>query len=156
MTTPSSSYARPQAEVRLEVPFHDVDALGVVWHGHVYKYLEIARTALFRQVQLEPEPGKIEKVGQDENNFSLRVVETRCRHLMPLRYGDQLTVRAWFRAVDEQIHVAYEVYNHTRSYRGARARTTLVVVDGSGKLVTELDPARVAQMLGTETAEPKQ
>lgn len=139
---------RPKAEVAIEVPFHDVDALGVVWHGHIYKYLEIARTELFRLVELEPRPGKIEKTGRDENNFSLRVVETRCRHLMPLRYGDQLKVRAWFRAIDEQIHVAYDVLNETRQYRAARARTTLVVVDARGKLVTERDPERVAQMMG--------
>ena len=25
------------------MPFHDVDALHVVWHGHYYKYLELAR-----------------------------------------------------------------------------------------------------------------
>lgn len=149
MTQPSPEHSRPQAEVVLEVPFHDVDALGVVWHGHVYKYLEIARTELFREVELEPRPGKIEKVGKDENNLSLRVVETRCRHLMPLRYGDQIRVRAWFRAVDEQIVVAYEVTNETRGYRAARARTTLVVVDKHEQLVTERDPKRVAKMLGT-------
>jgi len=31
-------------EIRLEVPFHDVDALRIVWHGHYLKYLELART----------------------------------------------------------------------------------------------------------------
>ena len=93
---------RLQVEVPIEVPFHDVDGLGVVWHGHIYKYIEIARTALFREVGLEKRPGEIEKVGRDENNFSLRVVESRCRHLMPLYYGDQLKVRAWFRDINEQ------------------------------------------------------
>ena len=28
-----------QAEVRLEVPFHDVDVMGVAWHGHYVKGL---------------------------------------------------------------------------------------------------------------------
>ncbi len=148
MTEPTPRTSRPAAKVSLEVPFHDVDGLGVVWHGHLYKYIEIARTALFRQVGLEPKPGNIRKVGRDENNYSLRVVESRCRHLMPLYYGDQLTVRAWFRAIDEQFHVAYEVYNETRGYRAARARTKLVVVDERGQLVTERDPERVAKYLG--------
>ncbi|MDH3602364.1 MAG: hypothetical protein OEU26_22345, partial [Candidatus Tectomicrobia bacterium] len=32
----------PCAEVCFEVPFHDVDMMGVVWHGHYYKYFELA------------------------------------------------------------------------------------------------------------------
>ena len=37
-----------ETRVELEVPFHHVDALGVVWHGHYLEYLEPARTALLR------------------------------------------------------------------------------------------------------------
>ena len=39
-----------QAEVEIEIPFHDVDVLGVAWHGHYVKYLEIARCALLDQI----------------------------------------------------------------------------------------------------------
>ena len=144
----SETRKRPMGEVHVEVPFHDVDGLGVVWHGHIYKYMEIARTELFRMIGWEPRPGSIEKTGVDENNYSIRIVESRCRHLMPLLYGDQLRVRAWVRDVETQVHVAYEVFNLTRDYRAARGRTTLVVVDGQGALVRSLDPARVAQLLG--------
>ena len=37
-----------ETSVELEVPLHDVDVLGIVWHGHYYKYLEAARTALLQ------------------------------------------------------------------------------------------------------------
>lgn len=40
-------------EVVIEYPFHDVDAMGVAWHGHCVKYLEIARTAMMRKVGLD-------------------------------------------------------------------------------------------------------
>lgn len=30
-----------QAEVLIEVPFHDVDVMKVAWHGHYVKYFEI-------------------------------------------------------------------------------------------------------------------
>ncbi|MEZ4452430.1 MAG: hypothetical protein R3B09_23395 [Nannocystaceae bacterium] len=29
-----------EVSVDFEVPFHDVDALRIVWHGHYYKYME--------------------------------------------------------------------------------------------------------------------
>ena len=32
-----------EAEVELEVEFHDVDAMEVAWHGHYVKYFERAR-----------------------------------------------------------------------------------------------------------------
>ncbi len=37
------------ASVDVEVPFHDVDAMNVAWHGHYVKYFEIARCALLRR-----------------------------------------------------------------------------------------------------------
>jgi len=42
-----------EATVELTVPFHDVDVLHVVWHGHYYKYLEVARTALMKSAGLD-------------------------------------------------------------------------------------------------------
>ncbi len=36
------------ASATVEVPFHDVDAMNVCWHGHYLKYFEIGRAALLR------------------------------------------------------------------------------------------------------------
>ena len=38
-----------QAEISLEIPFHDLDPAGYVWHGHYAKYLELARCELLKQ-----------------------------------------------------------------------------------------------------------
>ena len=72
-----------------EVPFHDVDLTRRVWHGHYYKYLELARTALFRAHGLDDD-ALIPK------RFMLYVVETRCRYTFPLCYREQMRVSAWF------------------------------------------------------------
>ena len=40
--------------VELEVPFHDIDGLGIVWHGNYFKYFELARTELCPR---SPRPG---------------------------------------------------------------------------------------------------
>jgi len=62
--------------IDLEVPFHDVDGLQVVWHGHYLKYFELARTALMRSRHLDV---------QDLTALGYRqlVVETQCRHTFP-------------------------------------------------------------------------
>ncbi len=39
-------------DVELTIPFHDVDAMGVVWHGNYFRYFEIAREKLLGTFQL--------------------------------------------------------------------------------------------------------
>lgn len=40
----------PSAEICLTIPFHDVDMMQIVWHGHYVRYLEIARCALLDEL----------------------------------------------------------------------------------------------------------
>lgn len=116
--------------VELEVPFHDVDALRVVWHGHYYKYFEIARTQLFRAR------------GLDQDAFvalglTVVVIDTQCRHASPLRYADRFRVDAWFRDIEHRMCVAYQIQNLTSGRRAARGRTVLVTIDSTGGMLLQ-------------------
>ena len=84
------------------MPLHDVDLLGVVWHGNYYKYLELARTRLLRTRGLDA--GDL--IGK---RYRFYVIESRCRHTFPLRYGDQARVTAWVRDTRHRVLIAYEV-----------------------------------------------
>ncbi len=113
--------------VELEVPFHHVDVLEVVWHGHYPGYLEIARTALLRSRRLDaPE--------MRELGFRFFVSESHIRHVAPLRYGDRLRVSAWFRDVENRLDIAYDLDNLTRASRCALASTILVTTTHEGTL----------------------
>ena len=116
--------------VELEVPFHDVDAMGVVWHGHYYKYLEHARSALLRSCDLDV--GDL--IGPRYRFF---VVESRCRHAYPLFYRDRMSVTAWVRDLRHRIFIAYEIRNLTRGRRSARAHTILATTDRDENLLLE-------------------
>jgi acyl-CoA thioester hydrolase len=113
-----------------EVPFHDVDLTRRVWHGHYYKYLELARTALFRAHGLDDD-ALIPK------RFMLYVVETRCRYTFPLCYREQMRVSAWVREVERRLSVAYEITNLSQGRRAARALTILATVSPEGRLLME-------------------
>ena len=39
-----------QHETLLTVPFHDADMMGVTWHGHYIRYMEIARCELLERI----------------------------------------------------------------------------------------------------------
>lgn len=114
------------------VPFHDCDPLGIVWHGHYYKYLEIARTELLKRYRLDV-PDFIDL------GYRLLMIETRCRHAFPLEYGDKFQVKSWIIEHDMRLHIGYEVLNLSHGgRRSAKAWTTLVCTDVAGTMLFEV------------------
>jgi acyl-CoA thioester hydrolase len=116
--------------VDLEVPFHDVDLLRVAWHGHYFKYFELARTALQRAHRLDVPD--LHAIGT-----AWFVVDTRTRHVSPLRYGEKFRVYAWFFEDDPRIGIAYEIRSHDGDRKVARARTVLVSTTKDGEMLFE-------------------
>jgi acyl-CoA thioester hydrolase len=127
------SARRKAVSIEHEVPFHDVDLTRRVWHGHYYKYFELARTALFRRHGLE-DAELIPK------QFVLYVIETRCRYHSPLQYGDRMRVSAWFRETKRRLAIGYEIENLNHGKRAARGLTTIAIVDPDGAMLTETPP----------------
>lgn len=117
-------------KVSLEVPFHDVDPLHVAWHGHYYKYFEIARQALQRRHRIDA-PDLVAL------GYHWYVIETRARHVSPLRYGETFEVSAWFCETDPRIGIAYEVRSTATGKRAARGVTVLVTTKRDGELLFE-------------------
>ena len=114
--------------IDMDVAFHDVDPLHVVWHGHYYKFFELARTALFRSCKLDV-PDMIDL------QYKFVVIESKCRHTFPLRYGDRFRVSAWFKDVEYRLHIAFEVENLSAGRRAARGHTMLATLDPAGNLL---------------------
>jgi acyl-CoA thioester hydrolase len=111
-----------------EVPFHDVDAMHVVWHGHYLKYFELARTVLFRSRRLDA--ADIIALG-----YRFVVIESKCRHSFPLQYAERLRIDAWFKDVEHRLHVSYEITNLNAGRRCAKGHTMLATLDASGNLL---------------------
>lgn len=130
---------KPEVEVELEVPFHDVDMLHLVWHGHYYKYFEIARTQLLRSKGLSAE--QIMKTG-----FLMVVIETKCRYPAPLRFGHRFRVGAAFADVDYRIKIDYEIFNITDHKRSAYGHTVLATLSSDGELLLRT-PDALLEML---------
>lgn len=130
---------RPAVEVELEVPFHDVDMLHLVWHGHYYKYFEIARTALLREHRLEGE----ELV---ETGFLFVVIESKCRYPSALRFGQRFRVGAAFADIDYRLKIDYEIWNITEDKRAAYGHTVLATIDSEGKLLLRTPDALLSRI----------
>ncbi len=128
-----------------EVPFHDVDALRIVWHGHYYKYLEAGRTALMRSCNLDvPEVAALD--------LRMVVIDAHCRYTYPLQYADRVRVAAWFTEVSPRIVIAYRLYNLSHNRCAARAQTTLVTTDANGRLLLETPHVLLERLPNLATA----
>lgn len=116
------------ADLELEVRFHDVDMVGVVWHGHYLRYVENARWALMNRLGY----------GLDrmiESGFAWPIVDLQAKYLSPARFGDRLQVRASLVEWESRLAVNYLVSRVEDGARIARARTVQVAVDArSGEL----------------------
>lgn len=116
MTTPL------RAEVQIEIPFHDVDVMGIVWHGHYLKYFEIARTALMRKARLDLEAMAL-------TGCAWPVVTCEIKYIKPLRYGQIIRVDAQFLEYEDRLKIAYTVLDPESGERLSRATTVQLAVD---------------------------
>ncbi len=112
------------SEVLIEIPFHDVDSMGVAWHGHYVKYLEIARTALLRKVGLDFRQ-------MQEWGVLWPVVVCNMKFIRPLRYGQQVRVRADLLEYRARLRIAYLLSDAATGERVNRAETIQVAVTSS-------------------------
>ncbi len=134
--------ARPSASaiaVDVEIPFHDVDLLQVAWHGHYFKYLELARTSLLRARGLDA--SDLLALG-----YRFYVSESHVRHVFPMRYSERLRVTAWFRDVENRLDIAYDLVNLTHGRRCAQASTLLVTTTAEGVLCLETPAPLLARL----------
>ena len=130
-----------ETSVELEIPFHDCDPLGVVWHGHYYKYMELARTKLLTGLDLD---------GQEllDTGHRLYVVESKCRYAFPLRYRERARATAFIKETENRILVGYQIWNLTHDKRAAHGHTALATTDAEGNLLLETPPVLLERIHG--------
>lgn len=75
-------------EFQMAVPFHDLDPMHIVWHGHYLKYFDMARFGLFLQGGVNLYRYSI------DNNCIFPVTRTSAKHILPLRHNDVFVCRA--------------------------------------------------------------
>jgi acyl-CoA thioester hydrolase len=116
------------ADTDVDVGFHDVDMVGVVWHGHYLRYLENARWALMNRLGYGFET-------MVESGLAWPIVELQVKYVSPARFGDRLRIRASLVEWEARLTLHYLVSRPADGTRIGRARTVQVAVDArSGDL----------------------
>lgn len=117
-------HARPAVEIELSPAFHDLDPMGVVWHGHYLKYLEQARCALLQTFDYDyPQ--------MQASGYLWPIVDQRTKYLRPARYGQRLRVRAELTEWEVRMRIDYLIRDAGTGEAITRAHSIQVAVDAA-------------------------
>lgn len=128
------------AEVTVDVPFHDVDVMEVVWHGHYIKYFEYARTALLRRIGYD-------YAQMRASGYAWPVVECYLKYIRPARYGQRLVVRASLREAENRLKIDYEIADSATGQRLTKGFTVQVAVDLRDNALQFVSPPCLTELL---------
>ncbi|MBS1228775.1 MAG: thioesterase superfamily protein [Proteobacteria bacterium] len=122
--------------IDVEVPFHDVDAMNVAWHGHYVKYFELARCALLRRFDYDyPQ--------MQASGYLWPIVECSLKYVRPARYSQRLRVEATLVEYENRIKIAYLIRDAASGERLTKGHTTQVAVDADSGELQFVSPAVV-------------
>jgi acyl-CoA thioester hydrolase len=138
--TESSKGAVLSASAQVEVPFHDVDAMNVCWHGHYLKYFEFGRAALLRKFDYDYRE-------MQASGFVWPVVEAHLKYVRPAVYGQQLEVCARLLEYENRLKIGYEIFDLASRTRLTKGYTIQVAVNAATQELQFVSPPVVFDKL---------
>lgn len=128
-----------KTELDLLIPFHDVDSMGVVWHGHYIKYLELVRCKLLDKIDYG-------YIRMKESGFAWPVVDARVKYIKPLFFDQKVTVEAYVSEWEYRLLLKYRILDQDGSVV-TKAHTTQIAVDMESKQMCYESPEILVQRL---------
>jgi acyl-CoA thioester hydrolase len=123
-----------QASVR--VLYGDVDRMGVVHHGHYFRYFEFARTEFLRNRGMT-------YASVEDSGVIMPVVDATVRYIAPARYDDLLHIRVSVAEVKQvSVEFNYEVRRDGEDKVLVRATTRLACCTREGRPTRVPDEVR--------------
>jgi acyl-CoA thioester hydrolase len=130
--------------VELSPAFHDLDPMGIVWHGHYFKYFEIARCALLQRLDYDFEQMR-------DSGFAWPVVDLRTKYIRPLKYGQRLHVEARLTEWENRMRIDYVVRDADTGLAHTKAHTLQVAVEIATGEMWLVTPTVFRQRIGAAT-----
>lgn len=109
------------ADVIIEVPFHDVDTMHVVWHGHYLKYFEIARCKLLDQFHYNYNQMR-------DSGYAWPVIESHVRYVQGIEFEQKIRVRAILKEWENRLKIEYLIFDVVSGRKLTKGYTSQVAV----------------------------
>lgn len=133
-----------QSETIIDIPFHDVDIMRVVWHGHYAKYFEIARCDLLDKIDYN--------VPQMEaSGYAWPVIDMRVRYAHPLRFQQKIKVVASLVEWENRLKIEYVIEDLVSGKRLTKGYTIQVALKVETMEMQFVSPEVLFQKLGVQS-----
>jgi acyl-CoA thioester hydrolase len=127
----------------IEIPFFDVDAMNIVWHGHYVKYLEVARCELletfdygYRQMQA--------------SGYLWPVVDMRLKYVGSAKFSHKIEVICELVEFENRLKINYRILDVETKRLLTKAHTVQVAVDVAKQEMQFESPKVLFDKLGLE------
>jgi len=109
-------------EVKISIPFFDLDPMQIVWHGNYLNYFELARAELFLS-------HGVDLYGYYEREkIIFPIIRTSTKHIFPLKHRDEIICKATLMDANIKLVVDFEIRKVRDGSICARGRTEQVAV----------------------------
>ena len=130
-----------KTEIKLKIPFQDVDVMGIVWHGNYLRYFEEARAKLLDKVDY----GYFQ---MKESGYAWPIVDARVKYIKPLHLQQMVQVKARLVEYECQLKIEYEIFDVETGERMTKGYTKQVAVDMESNEMCFVSPQVFLKKLG--------
>jgi acyl-CoA thioester hydrolase len=129
------------AEVIIDVPFFDVDAMQVVWHGNYVKYLEVARCELLRSFNYD-------YLDMQASGYMWPIVDLSVKYVGSALFARKIKVQARLKEWENRLRIDYLITDVETGKKLTKASTIQVAIDISSMQMCFESPAVLFDKLG--------
>jgi acyl-CoA thioester hydrolase len=111
-----------EAEVVVKIPFFDVDSMGVTWHGHYAKYLEVARCALMDKLDYNYNQMK-------ESGYAWPIASMKIKYIRSSFFEQEVKIVATLVEYENCILIKYVISDVKSGEVLTKAETMQIAID---------------------------
>jgi acyl-CoA thioester hydrolase len=127
--------------VTIKIPFHDLDPVGIVWHGNYAKYFEVARCALLETFDYNYDQMAL-------SGYAWPIIDLHLRYVKAARFAEILNVEARLREWEHRLRIDYLATDGASGLRVCKGTSIQVAVDLKTKEMCLRSPDIIFQRLG--------
>lgn len=136
-----SNLALFETELLIEVPFHDLDPVGIVWHGHYVRYLELVRCALLERIGYNYD-------AMAASGYAWPVIDLQLRYVNAASFKQKLRLKAWIMEYEHRLKIGYLITDAGTGQRLTKGHSVQAAVDMHSRELCLVSPPVLLEKLG--------
>ena len=129
-----------KAETIIEVPFYDLDPMGVVWHGNYVKYLEAARCDLLSKIGYTYTDMMNEGIAYPVATMDLKFIKSAV-------FSQKLKVVTEITEYDPALYIKYEIFDADTGEKLFKAKSMQICINAKTGESVYVPPKKFVEKL---------